>query len=83
MVVPALLPALFVLAGDDRRSPVAGGMLSAIIVTGLFVAIAMTPMRGALGTMQKSRAEELGRQKAQYSPMPLRSWAGDNVGDLP
>src|SRR5438067_250056 len=82
MVVPALLPLLFVIvvAVIPWLGPVVlGGMLVGTIVTGLFIAIAMTSGGGAWDNAKKFIEE--GHFGGKGSPAHAASVTGDTVGD--
>jgi K(+)-stimulated pyrophosphate-energized sodium pump len=49
MIMPALLPVIFVVAMAFMGPEALGGVLVGTIVTGLFVGVAMTSSGGALG----------------------------------
>ena len=79
MIIPALLPVIFVVAAACLGPLVLGGLLVGTIVTGLFLAIAKTS-GGAAWDNAKKFIEE-GNLGGKGSPAHEASVTGDTVGD--
>ena len=79
MIIPALLPLVFVLTASFFGYVMLGAVLVGTIVTGLFVAISMTSGGGAWDNAKKYI--EIGHHGGKGSPAHQAAITGDTVGD--
>ncbi|MFN0128733.1 MAG: sodium-translocating pyrophosphatase [Verrucomicrobiales bacterium] len=79
MILPALLPIIFVVGAAFFGKEALGGVLIGTIVTGLFVGIAMTGAGGAWDNAKKYIED--GHHGGKHSPAHAAAVTGDTVGD--
>ncbi len=79
MIMPALLPIVFVIGAAFLGKEALGGVLIGTIVTGLFVGIAMTSAGGAWDNAKKYIED--GWHGGKNSPAHEAAVTGDTVGD--
>jgi K(+)-stimulated pyrophosphate-energized sodium pump len=79
MILPALLPIIFVVGTAFLGKEALGGVLIGTIVTGLFVGIAMTGAGGAWDNAKKYIED--GHHGGKHSPAHAAAVTGDTVGD--
>jgi K(+)-stimulated pyrophosphate-energized sodium pump len=79
MIIPALLPVLFVVVASFFGFVMLGAVLVGTIVTGLFLAISMTSGGGAWDNAKKYIEE--GHHGGKGSPAHQAAVTGDTVGD--
>jgi K(+)-stimulated pyrophosphate-energized sodium pump len=79
MILPAMLPIIFVIGAAFLGKEALGGVLIGTIVTGLFVGIAMTGAGGAWDNAKKYIED--GHHGGKYSLAHQAAVTGDTVGD--